>query len=105
MKDYWIQRFKTEALPLLISKFSPQQVLLYGSRITGKAKPYSDIDIVVVSDRFQNIRFIKRMPLLLKAIPFEKHVDYICYTPEEFSNIKNNSSIIIDALETGEQVA
>lgn len=105
MEDSWIQSFKDVALPVLISEFKPERVIIFGSRITGKAHEDSDIDVIVVADSFRNVPFIKRMPMMLRKTPFEKHVDYICYTPVEFKRIKSRSSILIDALETGERVA
>ena len=43
--------------------------------------------------------------MILKRARFEKHVDYICYTPTEFENIKDKSSVIMEALENGRKVA
>jgi len=43
--------------------------------------------------------------MVLRKARFEKHVDYICYTPTEFENIKDKSSIIMDAVENELQVA
>lgn len=105
MKDIWVQRFKEFALPVLVSEFKPERVIIFGSRITGKAHEDSDIDVIVVADFFRNVPFIKRMPMMLRKTPFAKHVDYICYTPVEFKKIKSRSSLLIDALETGERVA
>lgn len=104
MKDLWVQRFKKKALPLLISIFKPEEIIIFGSRITGNAHEDSDIDVVMISDSFANVPFIKRMPLVLRKAPFEKHVDYICYTPGEFNRLRYKSSLLLDALESGERV-
>jgi hypothetical protein len=45
------------------------------------------------------------MAVLLKKFDFPTHIDYICYTPEEFEKIRNTSSLIIDALEYGEVIS
>lgn len=105
MIDPWIERFKLEILPSLLSDFKAEMVIIFGSRISGTAAAESDIDVVVISNYFANISFLKRMPLLLKEIPFPKHVDYICYTPEEFEKQKASSTIIIEALESGLRIA
>ncbi|MCP5106910.1 MAG: nucleotidyltransferase domain-containing protein [bacterium] len=105
MRDVWLQRFKEEVLPVLVSEFKPETVIVFGSRITGEAHEGSDIDVVITSEFFKDIPFIKRMPMVLRKARFEKHVDYICYTPTEFENIKDKSSIIMDALEHGLKVA
>lgn len=104
MEDLWVRRFKRKALPVLISVFKPKEIIIFGSRISGKAHENSDIDVVMISDSFKNIPFIKRMPLVLKKAPFEKHVDYICYTPGEFNHLRYKSSVLMDALESGERV-
>jgi len=39
-----------------------------------------------------------------KKIRFNKHIDFICYSPAEFQKIKNTFSIVIDALEYGESI-
>lgn len=105
MTDIWLQRFEREVLPVLASEFKPETVIIFGSRITGKANDGSDIDVLIISDFFKHIPFIKRMPMVLRTARFEKHVDYICYTPIEFENIKDKSSVIMDALENGRKVA
>jgi predicted nucleotidyltransferase len=105
VNDIWLQRFEREVLPVLVSDFKTETVIIFGSRITGKAFEGSDIDVLIISDFFKDIPFIKRMPMVLRTARFEKHVDYICYTPTEFENIKDKSSVIMDALENGRKVA
>lgn len=105
MKDFWLQGFERNVLPILVSEFKPETVIIFGSRVTGTAHEGSDIDVLIISNFFKDIPFIKRMPMLLKKARFEKHVDYICYTPTEFENIKDKSSVIMDALENGRKVA
>ncbi len=105
MKDIWLQRFERKILPVLESEFKPETVIIFGSRITGNAQEGSDIDVLIISQLFKDIPFIKRMPMVLRKTRFEKHVDYICYTPTEFENIKDRSSVIMDALENGRKVA
>lgn len=76
----WLERFNEEVLPKIKSDFKPETVLLFGSYITGKANEDSDIDVIIVSKNFENIRFLDRMPLLIKKNRFPKHIDFICYT-------------------------
>jgi predicted nucleotidyltransferase len=99
MTDSWIKKFQKEALPILIKEFKPEKLLVFGSRVRGNAKRNSDIDVIIVSSYFESIPFLKRMPIALKKVPFPKHVDYICYTQEEYGRMKNESSVIMDALE------
>ncbi len=102
--DFWLEKFKREAIPKIKEAYSPEKVLIFGSRIKGNADEDSDIDVIIVSDLFRDIPFIDRMPLLLKLVRFPIHIDFICYTPDEFERIKDKSSVVMDALETGAMV-
>ena len=42
-KDLWVKRFEDEVLPVLKKEYSPIKMILFGSRIRGKPKRYSDI--------------------------------------------------------------
>ena len=97
--DRWIEEFRKEALPKLIEEFRPEKVIIFGSRVRGTANKDSDIDVIVISSYFADIPFLRRMPSVLKKVSFPKHVDYLCYTRNEYERIKNESAIIMDALE------
>ncbi len=99
MSDPWIDRFNKEVLPLIVAEFKPVKVMFFGSRVSGDASKDSDIDVIIISEAFKDIPFVKRMGKILNLTRFPKHVDYLCYTPEEFNNVKNNSIVIEDALE------
>lgn len=104
-KDNIIFNFKKNILPRIIKEYNPKEVIIFGSRVKGTSTLNSDLDVIIVSKSFQDIPFIERMPLLLKKFDFPRHIDYICYTPEEFERIKDASSLIIDALEYGEIIS
>ena len=104
MGDPWLQKFKEEVLPQIVAEFSPILVLLFGSRVRGTAEEDADIDVVIVSKAFAGIPFVKRMPAVLKNISFEKHIDVICYLPDEFERMKEHSAVLIDDLEYGELI-
>ena len=103
-RDSWILRFEKEALPLIKADYKPTKVILFGSRIYGRPDKYSDIDVIIVSKKFSKTRFINRMSEISIKIDFPKHVDYLCYTPEEFKDIVNSSIIIKEALEKGLEI-
>jgi predicted nucleotidyltransferase len=99
MGDKWIERFRHEALPRIIKEFMPEKVLLFGSRVTGEATRDSDLDVIIIASAFKDVPFIRRMKKVLEAAKFPKHVDYLCYTREEFERVKGSSAIIQEALE------
>lgn len=102
MADIWLEKFRNEAVPIIKLQYNPEKILLFGSRVKGNARESSDIDVIIVSKAFYDIPFIKRMALMIKKVRFKKHIDFICYTPDEFDRIKNSSTLIIDALSYAE---
>lgn len=99
--DLWIERFRREALPRIVAAFEPASVLLFGSRVRGDAREHSDLDVILISSRFAGIPLLTRMTVVQKTTGFPKHVDYLCYTPEEFDRLRHESSVLMDAEEYG----
>ncbi len=99
MKDFWLEKFEKEAYPLIIKQYNPQHVIMFGSRVVGKASDDSDIDLIIISEKFETVHKLRRMSQVLKLINFEKHLDILCYTPDEFERAKKTSAIVQNALE------
>ncbi|NOZ59361.1 MAG: nucleotidyltransferase domain-containing protein [Euryarchaeota archaeon] len=99
MGDVWLDRFKREALPRIVREFKPVRVIFFGSRVKGGAREDSDIDVIIISEAFRDVPFLRRMERVLKVARFPKHVDFLCYTPEEFERIKKSSAIVKEAME------
>ena len=102
--DIWVERFKKEAMPIVLRECQPEKVVLFGSRLKGEANEDSDLDVIVVSKVFENIPFIRRMAFMLKKVRFEKHIDFLCYAPAEFGRIQQTSAVLQDALQHGEVI-
>lgn len=102
--DRWVERFKQEALPIVLRECQPEKVVLFGSRVTGEADEESDLDVIVVSHIFDQIPFIRRMAFMLKKVRFTKHIDFLCYAPQEFERIQHTSAVLQDALQYGEVI-
>lgn len=103
-KDKYIAEFKEKYLETIKNIYSPVGLWFFGSRISGSPKNESDIDMVLVSDKFKETKFIYRMRDFLKNFDYYKHIDVLCYTSEEFERKKNEIGIIKEAIEKGERV-
>lgn len=101
IKDRWYNRFVREAVPEIIKVFKPKNIIIFGSRIKANASSESDIDVILVSEVFKDLKFLERMPFVLRKIRFPKHVDYLCYTAQELNQLKDQSYILTDALSEG----
>ena len=84
--------------------FAPQHVILFGSRATGRARPDSDIDLIIVSPFFEGARFIKRMGLFRERIDplrYGVSTDVLCYTPDEFDEMSTGIGMVAEAVKEG----
>lgn len=104
-QDPWVERFVREALPKIKEALNPKKVLLFGSRMKGKGTEESDLDVIVVSDYFRGKPFLGRMPFMLRMVRFKRPIDFLCYSSEEFEEIKDGSIIVREALKEGLTVA
>ena len=83
---------------------SVQKIMLFGSYARGTQKPESDVDILVVSKDFENIKPFKR------AVPLYRYwkplvpIDIICYTPEEFERLAKRITIAREAQREGIEI-
>lgn len=109
IKDEKINYFLLNYYQKIIDNFQPKEIWFWGSRIYGSAHADSDIDILIVSDVFSNIRLIKRRSTFLKAIGklYDKNlpvVDAFCLTPQEFNKKKTEDGFFEDLLQKGIRV-
>ena len=84
-------------------KYSPEKILLFGSRARGDHLKESDVDILVISKKFEGVEFMKRMQELYnwnKSV----NLDSIGLTPEEFRKRKDELSIIGSAAREGIEI-
>jgi predicted nucleotidyltransferase len=108
MEDIWLRRFRRNVYPVLAKRVKPSRVILFGSRVAGRARKDSDLDVIVVSDDFARIPLVRRMGYLLNlldGVHFPQHVDYLCYTPDEFARAQRTSSIVRHAMRKYLEVA
>jgi len=93
-----LEQFRHEAVPRIKELYNPEQILIFGSHANNTSHEGSDIDVIVVSDSFSEIPFISRMTELVIHVPLPIHVDYICYTHDEFLRLSKTSAIVKEAL-------
>lgn len=58
---------------------------LFGSQATGTARPWSDIDVAVVSPDFSEDLFQERVALMLCAAAIDDRIEPRPFTPDRFS--------------------
>ena len=85
-------------------KFSPELVVLFGSRARGDYLKHSDYDIIVVSRSFEDIHFLDRLTMLFELWDYDFDLDILAYTPDEFEGKKKEIGIVRDAVEEGIEI-
>ncbi len=73
---------------LLKNKIELEKVLLFGSYVRGKQKRWSDIDLAVISNRFEKMNFHDRLVFLgmLAWQAKATEIEALGYTLDEFKN-------------------
>ena len=81
-----------------------QKIIFFGSRWKGKPKRWSDIDLILISSRFDKLKSFQRAPTLRLKWNLHYPVDMLCYTSKEFDKKKNLPTIVREAARTGIEV-
>ncbi|MBS3121135.1 nucleotidyltransferase domain-containing protein [Candidatus Woesearchaeota archaeon] len=97
--DY-LKEFKRE----LTKSIPIEKMILFGSRATGKARRWSDFDLIIVSKKFRNTQFRYRPLGFRQYWNLDYPVDFLCYTPGEFKKLRKQISIVSDAEQKGVEI-
>jgi predicted nucleotidyltransferase len=101
VKDEVAQGFLEVYLPRIIEAYDPRHVILFGSRAAGTAREDSDIDLLLVAERFREIRSVNRMGHVLISLRPKPTLDVLCYTPEEFEQLRHGFGLVADICREG----
>ncbi len=80
------------------------KMYLFGSMASGKMHKWSDVDLIVVANRFKGKGLLDRSPNLYMKWDLNYPVDFLCYTPEEFNKLKKQITIVREAVEHGIEI-
>jgi len=78
--------------------------ILFGSRARGDCVASSDVDLIVISDKFADISFPWRMVFLHENWDLPLYLEGLPYTEEEFARLKQTSSVVQDAMKHGVEI-
>lgn len=93
---------------LLRDKIKINKIILFGSAAYHKMTKDSDLDIIVLSDSFKGMDFLKRLELLSCARSrdcLSVAMDILGYTPAEFKEISKESVILGEAKRYGKTIS
>ncbi len=93
----WLDTFLKDITP----QWNPEKIILFGSRVKGNHLIFSDVDLLVVSEEFQNLNFRERKIVLMQHWQGLVDLELICLTPAEFKVKKEQIGIIREIVKTG----
>jgi uncharacterized protein len=83
-----------EAIAEFMRRVDVEEAILFGSRARGEELRGSDVDLIVISPRFEGIRFTDRIGPLLGEWPRDlPSLEVLAYTPEEFERARRGTRI------------
>lgn len=82
-------------------KYPDAKIILFGSRARGDHLESSDYDLLVLSESFQGVAFRDRLLDIYDIVDRPINVEIICLTHDEFSERKNELSIIGEIAKEG----
>ena len=89
---------------MLESCIAVDTIILFGSYSRGTALEDSDIDLIVISDGFTEMPFLKRLEMLELLWPFTDAVEAIGYTKSEYEQYSNELRIASVARKEGKEI-
>ena len=99
--DLQTMKLLQKHLLFIKKKYAPEKILLFGRRARGDHLEESDIDLIVVSKKFEGVPFRDRM---IEAYGFwnkKNDLEQICYTPKEFEIKRKQIGIVQQAVKEG----
>jgi uncharacterized protein len=81
-----LERELARYLSILEQQAGIEQILLFGSMVTGQIHEWSDIDLIVIQR--SELRFLKRLQALRQILKPQVGTDLLVYTPEEFQQMR-----------------
>ncbi|RMH98759.1 MAG: nucleotidyltransferase domain-containing protein [Calditrichaeota bacterium] len=69
-------------LPIIIQKYPPEKIILFGSLATGDVHEWSDIDLVIIKET--GLNYYERLLEFKRLLDTDLATDVFIYSPEEF---------------------
>lgn len=88
----------------LKKEFDPERVILFGSRAGREYLKESDVDLIIVSKRFEGVNFFERAAKMYRYWDLPYPVDFLCYTPDEFEAKRLAITIVREAVRKGIEI-
>lgn len=88
-------------LPIIITKYQPEKIILFGSLATGEVHEWSDIDLAIIKET--RLDYFDRLQEFKKMLDVHLATDVFIYRPKEFADCvaENHYFMVDEILEKG----
>ncbi len=93
-----------EEVRAFMGRVGVDEAIFYGSRACGKARPHSDLNLVLLSEAFAGRPLCKMLQDLQSQWKLDVQVELLPVSPEEFEEMKSWNSLAQQADECGLRV-
>jgi len=88
---------------IVIKKYDPVKIILFGSLANGNVHEYSDIDLIVIVKESEK-SFYERLEEIIQITMPKVATDILVYTPSEFNSIQERLFIKEEVLKKGQVI-
>jgi len=91
-------------MEVINQKYSPEKVIIFGSRARGDHLLEGDFDMIIVSREFEGMNWLDRIrdvPDLWEGLVL---LEPLCYTPKEFEEKKREIGIVGQSVAEGIEI-
>ena len=85
-------------------KFKIEKAILFGSRARDDWLLNSDVDLILISKDFENLKFRERMAQVIGEWDEYVDLEVICYTQKEFDVLKKRIGLVKEAAKEGVEI-
>ncbi len=96
-----LEKIKDYLKELKKHNISIEKAFIFGSYAKGNSRPDSDIDIAIISNDFEGIRFCDRDKLIPLRRRIDVRIEPIPFRPEDFNN---DDPLAAEVIATGEEL-
>lgn len=90
-----------EQIKEFLKNIGAEEAILFGSRARGDALEISDIDIIIIDDKFADMPFPRRLIYISRHWTLPYFLEALPYTHAEFERLSKTRGVIVDALKNG----
>ncbi|NCO65884.1 MAG: nucleotidyltransferase [Candidatus Aquicultor secundus] len=90
-----------EQIKEFLKAIDAQEAILFGSRARGDAIETSDVDLIIIDDKFADIPFPRRLIFLSEHWNLSYFLEALPYTRKEFEKLAKTRGVINDAIKHG----